>query len=437
MTQPSGPARWRERFRRPALIAYALILCIATLIPFNVDATGAHVAERISRALHPTLEGRDVVDGARNVVLFAGWGVVWALTAAGGVRRIIVQATLSGAAISTVVELIQLFSSNRITSLIDVSTNTIGAFIGAVILIIMVALAAQQRAARSYVGIPALFFAAAYGGATLFETLIPLFRQLDTPIAYGDPFTRFSASAATFSFHSITELTISDFVIFLPAGALAVMALAETGMPHARAQRVVIVWGTLLALIGEVLHGLLGQPMLIGAFLTHALAIGAGAWLAARYLSRLSVLLRGQQRPRALAVVYALALLAWSWRPFLPETEFTSLWAKLSAPWYVPLAALSGRVDFFSVADVCAQFLLYVPLGGLLAIWPLRNRGALGGPLPAVWLAFILEAGQLFIWQRTPDVTIPLIQASGAVIGYAIVQRAGYRVYGEILPARR
>ena len=53
---------------------------------------------------------------------------------------------------------------------------------------------------------------------------------------------------------------------------------------------------------------------------------------------------------------------------------------------------------------------------------------------PAVWLAFGTEALQLFVQGRFVDVTDPLIQLSGAVIGWTIIRRAGYRPYGESDP---
>jgi VanZ family protein len=436
MTTPPSSRPWRERFRLPALAAYVVVLLIATLIPFRGDPAAAHIAERLWRAFHPTLAGRDIVDGVRNVVLFAGWGVVFALTATGGVRGIVLRATGTGAAISIFVEGLQLFSSNRETSLLDVTTNTAGSFVGAVTLILLVVLANQRRTARSFVGVPALLFAGTYGAAVMFETVIPLFRQLEDPIARGGPFRRFGPTLAAFTLRSLVEFTASDLIIFLPAGALAVAALAEHGDGYPEARRRVIVWGTGLAIVGELLHGFLGQPVLLGAVLSHALAVAAGAVIAARFLPRLTVQLRGQRRPRALTILYMAILATWSWRPFLPEVTWAAIAAKFDSRWYMPLASLGGRVDFFSVSDVCAQFLLFLPLGGLLAIWPVRRHGALAGPLPAIWLAFFCEAMQTFVWERTLDVTVPLIQASAAVIGWAIVQRAGYRVYGETWPAR-
>ena len=93
-------------------------------------------------------------------------------------------------------------------------------------------------------------------------------------------------------------------------------------------------------------------------------------------------------------------------------------------------------MDFFSVADVCAPFFLFLPLGGLLAVWPLRLRGPLRGPLSGLWLPLALEAGQLLVSGRTLDITDILIQASGTATGWAVMRLAGYRPYGEAWPAR-
>jgi VanZ family protein len=426
---------WWDRFRMPARVGYVVILLLATLTPFDADATGAHVAARFANALHPTFAGRDVIDGARNVVLFAGWGVVWTLTATGKVARIAAQATLTGACISAAVETAQLFSTNRISSLLDLATNTGGSLAGGAVLLALVALASERRGARSFVGIPALLFAGSYGLAAWLEAVIPLFRQDPVSGAQGGPLTRFAASAAAFRLASLTDFSWSDLPIFPPAGAFAVAAMAEHGVPYGRAYRQVALGGVGLALVAELLHGFLGQPMLLGAFLVHASVVAVGAWIASRTLPRLTVALRGAMRPQALSVTYALVLATWALRPFLPDIYPADIAAKLAEPWYVPLAKLGGRVDFFSVVDVCAPFFLYLPLGGLLAVWPIRRQGWLSGPLPGVWLALALETAQLLVLDRTLDITDVLVQASGVVIGWAIVRRAGYKTYGETSPA--
>lgn len=439
MTGQPPVETWLTRVRTPARAAYVAVLLLATLTPFAVDSDGARVAERLARVAHPSFSNRDVVDGARNIILFAGWGVVWALTAVGPVRRIITAATLSGAAISAAVESAQLFSSNRTASLLDLSTNTGGAIAGALVLVTLVGLASARRRARSFVGIPTTFFAVSYAAAAWLEAFIPLFRQGILPTAFGGPFSRLSAALAAFRWESLFEFTVSDLPIFLPAGALAVAALAEHGMPYPVAFRRTAAWGAILVVLAEIMHGGLGQPLIAGAVLLHAGAVAGGAWAAAKWLPALSVALRGSARSRALTIAYMAILAAWAWRPFLPEVTLAGYQEKFDTPWYIPLAALGMRVDFFSVVDVCAPFFLYLPLGALLAAWPWRREGALAGPLPGVLLALALEVGQVVVLYRMLDVTDAIVTASGVLVGWAVMRRAGYRPYGVTFPpsARR
>ena len=107
--------------------------------------------------------------------------------------------------------------------------------------------------------------------------------------------------------------------------------------------------------------------------------------------------------------------------------------AKLTGEWWIPLRLLGSRMDMFSVIDVVIGFFLFFPLGAALAVWPLRPRSALAGFLPALYLAAVLEVGQTFVAGRTMDMTDFLVQAAGAVVGWTIVRRAGYRPYGSVL----
>jgi len=111
--------------------------------------------------------------------------------------------------------------------------------------------------------------------------------------------------------------------------------------------------------------------------------------------------------------------------------EFLPLRERLSTDWWVPLAALGGSMSVFSVVDVVAPFCLYFPLGALLAVWPWRRSGWMADLWPAAYLAFGTEALQLYVQGRFVDVTDPLVQFSGALIGWTVVRRAGYRPYGE------
>src|SRR5205814_2355743 len=185
-------------------------------------------------------------------------------------------------------------------------------------------------------------------------------------------------------------------------------------------------------------HGMFGLSIRWEAAAFHALALGAGAWWAKRRLALLSQTLRGEARALAVIAAYAVLLVVWGWRPFLPQTEIGAIAQQLTPAHLVPLASLAQRMDVFSVLHVAQQFLLFLPLGCLLAVWPLRLRGRWSHLWPAVWLAWGIEAGHVVLADRYFDVTNALIACAGLGIGWLALRRSGFARYGEALaPLRR
>lgn len=245
---------------------------------------------------------------------------------------------------------------------------------------------------------------------------------------------RLSEALMRFRWGALPEWPIGDLLLFAPAGALGVAALYETCASY----RAAVAWvcaAAILVLPGaEIAHGALGMEILGGAAVVHVVAVCAGAAVAARGLPIFSRKVRGANRPRLLSVVYAIWILLWAMRPYAPERTMGGVIAKLSGgDWWVPLRMLAARMDVFSVVDVTIAFLLYLPLGGLLAVWPMRRSGLLSGPLPTLYLAAATELGQLVVASRTLDVTDLLVQAAGAAVGWTVVRRAGFRPYGAQL----
>jgi len=428
-------ARQLDRSRIPARAAYLALLLLATLSSLRLGGPGL---SGIGGMLHPSLSARDVVDGARNVALFAGWGLVWMLTAPPGRSAMSLRnAVLTGAGVSALVEGAQLFSTTRTASVLDLLTNTSGALLGALALVVLVIGVSRQREARSFVGLPALVFAGGYGVACLGEALIPLFRQTVYPNVYGGPLGRLRLAASMFEWSSLGQIPWTDLVLFAPAGAFAVAALVEAGWSYRRATLGAAAGGLVLALLAEVGHGFLGLPMVAGAALTHAVAVGVGAAVTGWGLPRVTRHLRGRTRPAMLLVVYAGILALWALRPYVLETSPDAILAKLVDRWWIPLRFLGMRVDMFSVVDVVSPFLLYLPLGGLLAVWPLARRGALAHFLPAVYLGAATELAQVLVQGRLLDSTDLLIQVSGVVVGWTVLRRAGFAPHGTVLVGGR
>jgi len=130
-----------------------------------------------------------------------------------------------------------------------------------------------------------------------------------------------------------------------------------------------------------------------------------------------------------------LVLVLWALRPYRPEIRLEAIAAKVFSDWWVPLRPLTERMDVFSVVGVFTLGLLYLPLGALLAVWPLRLRGPAATFAPAVYVAVMIEIMQVFTATRTLEITHVMIEAAGAAVGWVIVRRAGFRPYGSQLGA--
>lgn len=336
---------------------------------------------------------------------------------------------MTGALLSVTLELTQLFVPTRTTSLLDVVTNTTGSALGAVVALGLVAGARLQRRRRSYLGVPASHLAGAYCLAVAFEAAFPLMRS-GRPGVYGGPLGRLAWSLRHLDAGSLLHLPLLDALLFLPAGFLAVAAAVEGGMEYRRAAAWTAAGGAVLAVGGEAVHLLLAQPVVLGAVLVHAAAIGAGAWAAARRVPAMTRRWRGRSRVLLLLTAYAVVLALWTWRPFdlaLP-TPGSFSWRRL-----LPMASLGARSDLYSVSDVTISFLLFVPVGSLLVAWPLRRDGPASGLLPVLVLSLSLEAGQVFVASRFVDVTDALVTFAGAAVAWTVMREAGYPVRGTLL----
>jgi glycopeptide antibiotics resistance protein len=340
-----------------------------------------------------------------------------------------------GFGLSVTVEGLQVFSPIRTASIMDVATNTLGAFAGALLVALVLAALHRTRGARSYLGVPTFLLTGAYTVAVLCEALTPLFRSAPLPWVSGGPLAQLRVALVIAPPLQLAEVPWSDLLLFAPAGFLVAMMLAERGRSARQTWPAVAAAGTACAFGAEAVHGMLGLSIRWEAAATHAVAVGAGAWWAKRRLAGLSQTLRGPTRALAAIAAYALLLVLWGWRPFLPETDIAAIAQQLTAAHLVPLASLAQRVDVFSALHVAQQFLLFLPLGCVLAVWPLRLRGRWSHLWPAVWLAWGIEAGHVVIANRYFDVTNALIACAGLGIGWLALRRSGFAPFGEAVAA--
>jgi glycopeptide antibiotics resistance protein len=425
----------RQRFLA-ARWAYVGVVLIATLTQLDFSPDLAAAAQRLARAFTISLGWADAIDGLRNVTLFAGLGAVWVVTTLSGrIGEAIRQATLVGLLLSATVEGLQVFSPVRTASLVDVTTNTLGALGGAVLLAQVIARVQHAKGARSYLGIPAALVVGGYGVAVACEALTPLFHSEQMASIEGGPLARLRLALA-FAFPlTLDEVPLLDILLFAPAAFLVVLLLKESGGHARRTWWLVPGAGAVLAFGLELVHGLYGLSIRWEAAATHALALSIGAWAADRWLAPLTQALRGAVRARAAVFAYGALLVLWGWRPLLPETDGEAILAQFSIVRLTPLASLAVRADVFSALHVAQQFLLYLPLGSMLAVWPLRLEGRWSHLWPGCWLAVAIELGHILIVGRYFDVTNVMISVAGLGIGWIVVRRSGFTPYGAALPS--
>ena len=110
-------------------LSYALLLCMVgvvlliTLIPFQF-----HIPQRISSIWEINLN-----DSITNIFLFIPLGFLFRLSRRNHKDTLCLYASAFGILVSVVIEITQVFSLGRYTSVIDVMTSGAGAWVGALI----------------------------------------------------------------------------------------------------------------------------------------------------------------------------------------------------------------------------------------------------------------------------------------------------------------
>lgn len=420
-----------------ARVAYIVIVLLGTLANLHPSADLAAVDDRLVRALSPSLTWRDAVDGLRNVVLFAGLGGVWVVTSlTGRARREIGQATLVSLALGVTIEGLQLFSPVRMSSIVDVTTNTLGGFSGAAATVALLAVIQRARRDKSYLGIPMLLVAVPYALAAECEALAPLFHSAPLAMMHGGPVSRLALALGAATPLDWREIPVIDIALFGAAGFLLVALLRERGRSFTQAVPAVAVGAACVAVASHIVHGAFSLAIRWEAIATDSVAIVLGAWTAGRWLGAITRQHRGASRARLAIVAYSALLMLWGWRPLLLETRWDVIASQVNSMALTPLESLAERVDVFSALHVMQQFLLYVPLGAMLAVWPLRRAGRLAHLWPGVWLAAIIELGHIVVAGRTFDVTNFLLALAGLSAGWIAVRRCGFEPYGIAFPRR-
>ncbi len=418
-------SRVAQRYATPLRLAYLLCIAIATLLHVGFDPAPENVLWRLRRAIDPPAAFKDLVDAARNVALFLGWGATWVLTApAPTTRRDVLVATLLGAIASLTVESIQLVSPLRTASMFDVATNTLGSLLGALTLWLVERRATVDMRRGTLIGVPGWL----PGGAMLMTAVslafAPSSRATIVISWAASPFERArvvaSSPAIDVQWHALSV----DAAAWLVVGVLVAAAISDRTGRVRRSQLVawLLIVPTLLwmAHLGRAMSGL-QRESITWIVQSTAVAVGLLAGFAAMPVWRRAVAARSSRAYQCAGLTAAVgALMSWTpaWWVVVSANVAAFSWRQL-----VPMMSLFQRQDLSSVFLVLQKAGIGAAVGACLAA-----RKRVGEPRPgvrgALLYAAILELGQLFVPGRYPDVTDVLITGAAAGLVAVLVARA-------------
>ena len=414
-----------ERYAIALRIAYLACVAIATLLHLGFDAAPDAVLFRLKRAIDPQLAFRDVVDAARNVALFLGWGATWVLTTkAPTTRRDVTAATIVGMAASLTVETLQLFSQYRLASIADVCTNTVGSLLGALAVYLMEQRATSDMRRGTTIGIPGWLPASALLLTAFGLAFAPSSRPSMTVAWSPNPLERAALVAGTAARHVPWSALLTDATVWLAVGIAVAIAISDrTGRVRASQCVAWLLIVPLLLLIAHYGRSLAGLQRESDAWIVQSVAVAVGLLLGLALMPRWrrSVSARST-RAYQLFGVSALVGALMSWWPAIWAVPANGAsvfsWRQL-----VPMMSLYQRQDLSSVFLVLQKAGIGAAVGACLAA-----RTRVGEPRPGVRAALlyaaVLEFGQRFVPGRYPDVTDILITVSAACLVAVLIERA-------------
>ena len=409
----------------------ALFIIYGTSIPFQFTSEPGWAAEKFSRlslnVLMSPESGRraSVPDMVQNILLFVPFGV-FGMIAIGwrkyGIWRVALV-TVMGAVLSSSVEVLQLFTIDRTSSLNDLLTNTTGALVGA--LCAPLATGTMRR----------LIAALLATGINVSEAMFPLvvafamvvlaaWHPFDASLDVGDLIPKARAlvenpwQAGVFSDEGL------DFLRWALFGVAAVAWLRQSGARHpvlvgaALGATAAVALEASQFIIGSRMPGL--KDMSVQA--TGAvLGAGIAPWALGRWSPAFGALVvigaswLGAAMQMLSPFVLAASPQPIVWFPFLAYYEFTSTQ---------------------TVSHVIELALMFFPVGFLLT---LANPGVsmwVGATITMLILAVPLEYAQAWVVGRFPDITDVGMSVGGGLLG-VWAGRAGLARYQHELESSR
>jgi glycopeptide antibiotics resistance protein len=396
-------------------LLFSIFVLYGTLIPFNIAPSRAVVISNISSIswiplLDPDGSRASVPDIAQNILFFIPFGFLGALSLTqnrGGNR--IRKTVILGLLLSATVELLQIFTIDRTTSLTDIATNATGCLIGSFAGNIVLRNSETLKSSTRF----QTFRQDKYFVLTLISSFVVLagaLQPFDFTLDVGliGPKVKSLLDDPASGTHRMPGDEGVVVFRFILSGYVWSIWLKKLKLIHFALSGLLI--SAFLGLTCEVSQIIVRSRMPgISDALIIVLGSAVGSLFAELPLSRV---------PRKIWIALTV-LLTWVTAaiqvlsPFRLRDDFGGF------NW-VPFLPYYERTTFVALSNFIESSFIYFPLGFLLQYFfprSQRNTVVITIALLTIFLSFSLEVGQAWVQGRYADVTDVLGAVSGALAG--------------------
>ena len=396
---------------RTVWYVFMLFVLYGTLMPFEVCPDSECLKAQFQKIVwipfnHPEGIRGSLRDIVQNILFFLPFGFLGFLVQyRQGLKRVI-WVTLLGALLSFSVESLQLFAPNRLSSFEDITTNSIGSFLGASMAYLMsicfrglldsYLLKRQKHNPYFHLFIIVL-------GVSLFATLQPFdftVRLETIKEDLGYLFLDFSGGTAFID--QVGFVFSQSFFI----GFVAVLWLRSNQM------RALVVWACLIALLLSISMELM--QILIKSRVTTAIDI-----LIAGIASILGVLCAAMSE-RKQASFWISGMIFLTALSVGIEALHPFVWLKYSnsIQWF-PFLGYYDIPTFLAIADFVETLIKFFPLGFLFAVAKHGSKKSMmTALLITLLIALPLEIAQQWVEGRYSDITDVVAAMAGCLFGF-------------------
>jgi glycopeptide antibiotics resistance protein len=403
-------------------ITYSFFIIYGTVIPFNIVPSNEFVLSNFGKIswlpfIDPDGSRASIPDVVQNILLFFPFGIISFLSLNQRKLSRIFLATLFGSLLSLFVEILQLFTTDRTTSITDLVTNSAGAFLGAstaAYTLDMISKAIASRSLRNVIQAKYFFPFFVCSIIVIAGSLHPFDFSLDIGSLWSK--IKFLVNEPIKYRYVISDEGVI-FIRFFLFGLICSLCFQQWQYPFSVMKGIIL--SCLIGLALECCQIIIKSRMPSIHDATVVLFSSICGGLFAAYRRRLG-------SPNIWPVIMIVATWAAAMLHTLSPFRFAAEYRSIN--WF-PFLPYYDKTTFIALSNFIESVLIYYPMGFVIAHFMDRKKSPyiFTGIITSL-IAIPLEFSQGWIDGRYPDITDVIGALIGAIFG-AWTCREGWKAF--------